>query len=453
MSFPEPPFELSKDTELLQYLKNATDNFSFLQDPTKEMLRNLCDEANDCDYLGDEPEAVEKLKELWPQVLTDALRQLKRKDSREYDEKKKEPDFDSFFNKESLGVPELEKVIEAFTDFEGLMYGGRPNNYRDHLVHAFRVWIIGHGILKQSLYGKMSIEGYVDDGKKANAKPECQIAPEEWESMWAIVALCHDIGYPFSETGNITGKMEETLATHGLQPQGSLRFDFSPRAASLNDTILRITSSRIVTSRDEKKRYYTHLQNKYYMKFLRAFEKLQHGVLSSVLMAGCLVYFLESDLCHDNTKALKPEDARQFLIRREILRAIAAHTCPDIYHVQFNTLSFLLYIVDELQAWGRPTFEQMKEGWKSNDNDLVTVRKFDQKDIEVEIAAAGEWKDRMKRAEHQLVGLNRRLRLGPDARNLYDSTLNFAVVPKDGQETDCEMKLTLHKGKITKEGY
>jgi hypothetical protein len=41
--------------------------------------------------------------------------------------------------------------------------------------------------------------------------------------------------------------------------------------------------------------------------------------------------------------------AKQFVVRREILRSIANHTCQDIYHLQFNTLSFLLYITDEIQ--------------------------------------------------------------------------------------------------------
>ena len=64
-----------------------------------------------------------------------------------------------------------------------------------------------------------------------------------------------------------------------------------------------------------------------------------------------LVYFLESDYDLTQSKALKKEDARQFIIRREALRAIAIHTCPDIYHLRSNTFSFLLIICDDLQEW------------------------------------------------------------------------------------------------------
>ena len=66
-----------------------------------------------------------------------------------------------------------------------------------------------------------------------------------------------------------------------------------------------------------------------------------------------LVYFLESDFLYDNNKPLKEQDAKQFIIRREILRAIASHNCEDIYHLHFKTLNFLLVICDEMQEWER----------------------------------------------------------------------------------------------------
>jgi len=54
------------------------------------------------------------------------------------------------------------------------------------------------------------------------------------------------------------------------------------------------------------------------------------------------------------------EDARQFFIRREILRCIASHTCPEVYHLKANTLSFLLILCDELQEWSRPRFKEIQ---------------------------------------------------------------------------------------------
>ena len=54
------------------------------------------------------------------------------------------------------------------------------------------------------------------------------------------------------------------------------------------------------------------------------------------------------------------EDLRQFYIRKEVLRSIAAHTCPKLYHLDIKNLAFLLFISDELNEWGRPNFEDFK---------------------------------------------------------------------------------------------
>ena len=77
------------------------------------------------------------------------------------------------------------------------------------------------------------------------------------------------------------------------------------------------------------------------------------------------------------------EEARQFIIRREILRAIASHTCPEIYHSKPNTFSFLLLLADEMQFWGRPTFEAMSTGIE--DKYIVTLVDFSPVNVEFQI--------------------------------------------------------------------
>jgi hypothetical protein len=51
-------------------------------------------------------------------------------------------------------------------------------------------------------------------------------------------------------------------------------------------------------------------------------------------------------------------DARHFLIRQRILRAIASHSCDYIYHLKLD-MSFLLRIIDEMQEWGRPKLSDL----------------------------------------------------------------------------------------------
>jgi len=432
--FPDTPFKLNEgekgDQDLLDYLKDHR-NFKYLERESKDTINGL---PTDLEEKGLQSKQKE-LEKLWPQVLTDALLALKTEDQREYD--KRNPDMKSFFHKESLGIGELTGVLEGFSEFEGMMYGASPSRYREHLVHSFRVWIIGQGILKKRL--KHDLCTYEDEGLK--------IKKVEWEAMWAIVALCHDLGYPLSAIEKINEKARRTFRKQGLRPEGDLSFKFAQQMLPFHDTVIQLMSSKPVK---DGRRYLTHLQNKYYLKLLKSFDNLDHGVVSSLLISRALVYFLESDLSHDNWKNLNKEDARQFLIRREILRSIAAHTCQDIYHLHFNTLSFLLYIVDEVQCWGRPTLEELQYEPRNIEAGIATVNEYEKDKINIEIATQDDkWDpDLQKQISLQVGKLHRMLRLAVDTPELVKRklSLSFKVSNKKDENSFLELK----NGKIHK---
>lgn len=448
--FPQVPFELNNikeggigDEDLLEYL-HERGNFAYLSDSSTGIINKLKFEK-DKDFRVLQKE----LLELWPKILTDALLCLKKNDSREWD--KKNEKMESFFDAKSLGTDELKDVLAAFSEFEGMMYGASPDRYRDHIAHSFRVWIIGQGILKEHFGGVLS--SYEDK--------ELRIESQEWECMWAIVALCHDIGYPLSAIEKINKRARDALVKQGLKPDGDLKFTFSPQMQPFHDTIIKLMASKPVKKKKpwiclkhlqykylKKKKpcsYLTHLQNKYYLKLLKSFDSLDHGIVSSLLISGSLIYFLESDLSHDEWKELDLEDARQFLIRREILRAIAAHTCPEIYHINFDTLSFLLYIVDDIQCWGRPTLEQLQHPKISFNGGYAVVEKFEKNDIVVNINTDDQkkWDDEQYEMIFNWVGkLKKMLRLavGTGRFKENDSHLYFKVNNDHGQSCYIELK-------------
>jgi len=430
MSFPQVPFNLNHepkgDKPLIDYLKNSK-NFPYLGDESKNSINKIPNENNN----GDLRVPHKELIELWHNILTDVLLELKKKDNREW----KDENSKDFFDKKSLGTDELKKVVTGFSEFEGIMYGASPDSYRDHIAHSFRVWILGHGILKECLNSELLT--CEDESLK--------ISPTEWQCMWAIVALCHDIGYPLSAIEKINQKARTTLQKQGLKPEGDLSFSFSQQMLPFHDTIIKIIASKPIKV-SPKTMFLTHLQNKYYLKLLKSFDNLDHGIISSLLISASLVYFLESDLSHDNWKKLSNEDARQFLIRREILRAISAHTCQDIYHLHFNTLSFLLYIVDEIQCWGRPTFEQLQYGTQNTMEKYVEVKEFYDKQIEVIITTDdNDWDENKIEIVNAQVGkLRKMLRLAVGTNQLKESIIHFEIKNLNGQ---CS-HIKLQNGKI-----
>ncbi len=442
MLFPKPPFKLNDkgkgDQVLLEYLKQNT-SVSFVSEETRKLLHKIPTNEN-------LTKARDKLlTEVWPAVLKDALKVLKKNDPREWP-KGKDETIGTFFDEASLGVTELQEVLRGFSDFEGVMYGASPERYRDHVVHSFRVWIIGHGLLKECFDGN-----FLTDSKLQSV-----ISQQEWECVWALVALCHDIGYPLSQLERVNELARNALTRQGLLPQGDLRFTFSQQMQPFHDTLIRLMASKPVKlaevvrpPKDEEKEekgkiYVTHLQNKYYLKLLKSFDNLDHGVVSSLLISKALVYFLESDLCHDWWSPLTEEDARQFLIRREILRAIASHTCPDIYHLTFNTLSFLLYMADEIQCWGRPTLTKLQEEPAGIMNGQVEVKEFGDTRISIIITTDDDapWDDKQKEAisKNWIGRLRKMLRLAVGTPKLEKSYLRFQAQNKNNQTCYLELK-------------
>ena len=432
--FPKPPFAFDPtDRNLIGYLQGG--RIGYLGDESRVLIARL---SLDDDL--SHQQAV--LRELWPSVLTDALRHLKRHDVREW---RDGIDFDSFFNRESLGMERLDGVLRAFRDFESLMYGARPERYRDHVVHTLRVWTIGDGLLRECLDGEL----YVPECDPASCLG-LEISTEEWECIWAVAALCHDIGYPLTAVEHINERTRRALGPQGLRPLGDLRYSFSPQIRPLQETLLKLMSSKAVaapsTSEPGKPQFLTHLQNKYYLKFVGSLDYLQHGVVSALVVGRSLVYFLESDFCHDEHNALSKDDARQFVIRREILRAMAAHTCPEIYHLRFDTLSFLLFVVDELQSWGRPTFEQLRPGPDRPEDDVVEINEFGQKRISIRVTTRRRWDALCQEdVKHQLSEIRKRLRLAVDAPKMKELALRYEVVTADAGEG---LALELDGGKI-----
>jgi len=182
---------------------------------------------------------------------------------------------------------------------------------------------------------------------------------------------------------------------------------------------------------------------------LKSFGNLEHGIVSSLLVSKALVCFLESDLCQDGQGILNKQDARQFIIRREILRAMAAHTCQDIYHLRFDTLSFLLYMIDEIQCWRRPTLEELQHQASNMPESAAEVISFQPMRVAVIIhTGAEDWSDKQRASTGgQLSKLHRMLRLGVDTSKLKDRYLEFAVVPDRGKG----MHLLLKDGRIALE--
>lgn len=361
--------------------------------------------------------AAKDLDALWRMLLDKSIRCLRYFDKREPFQNNNQKAIVAY------GIDNLEEYHRRYTEFESLMYGA-STYYRDHVFHAVRVWMLGVFCLihkengSTHLYSQLYYDGLDYDASKDLNFFECI-------SMWTVAALCHDLGYPLEKAENILDSTRKMMKEFIPNPNIWNNFGYSGTQDNINDYILKFISTKMREKRrdeDGETLYYGRIQPKYYLKYAKSLENFKHGIISTVIVYKMLLYFLESDFNLNDDYIFKEEDARQFYIRREILRAMTSHTCPDAYNIHMYTFPSLLFLCDELQEWGRKTWNELYTGLKENSVELA-INHF-KKDI-IEIAETID----MTNTEDDDMLLNNICRIFDRQYSLYKTTF------RDGQDT------------------
>ena len=344
-----------------------------LDDEIRNILREINIVENDDEYKIFE--YSEKIKDLWGVLIKKSLNCLRFFDAREPFQKATDK------RPHACGVSELVNYFSDYSKFETTLYGS-SKYYRDHVMHVFRVWLIGINLLLKDSC-KYLDKIVVEAGYDVNAYEKL--------SMWTLISLSHDLGYPLQKAMEVIEKTKTMMTSFVSNPMINMDLSFSGVQNSMNDFVLRFVSSKMWEINPEtrqtkeytkesfkeeqerinqleenerfneinKKRYVARLQPKYYFKLQKSLEHSQHGILSSLIIYKHLLYFLESDYSLNEDYMFDYEDSRQYYIRREILRAIASHTCHDIYQNDMLRFSFMLILCDDAQEWGRKSISEL----------------------------------------------------------------------------------------------
>lgn len=324
--------------------------------------------------------SAKELDKLWSMLLRKSIMCLRYFDTREPFM------FDSSKNAVAYNIEQLEEYHDRYTQFESLLYGA-SEYYRDHIFHAVRTWLIGIFCLlhdsENPFINKIQIDGVAEREPFAS-----EINFFEKLSIWTISALCHDLGYPLEKSQQVLEKTQNMMKEFVPNPMVLSNFAFTGVQDNINEYIVKFMSTKMKevvekTNAGEgcEKKYYGRIQPKYYLKYTKSLEKNKHGIISAVIIYKMLLYFLESDFNLNDDYIYNMEDARQFYIRREILRSISSHTCSDIYNIKNTTFSSLLFICDEMQEWGRKSWNDLYTNVNPNAVDL-SIEKFDSETVE-----------------------------------------------------------------------
>lgn len=175
--------------------------------------------------------------------------------------------------------------------------------------------------------------------------------------------------------------------------------------------------------------YVARLQPKYYFKFQKSLERTSHGIISTLIIYKLLTYFLESDYNINEDYKFDPKDRRQFYIRREILRAIASHTCTDVYHLYMGTFAFLLIIADDMQEWGRKFITELY---------ISSGDKYEPGEIDMTISQNADLPSHNCKVSEKMLIPERK---GPESvirlmKRLKEQALTYVTIFRDGQDTN-----------------
>ena len=220
--------------------KIASENgISFVSKITKESIENYITASN-----------KKNASLLWKDLLIDAICLLKINDSREklYTDSQAGLKIDEIRKLSTYGIDELSKYFDDFVEFESVLYG-TGEFYRDHFHHVIQVWAVGLGLME----GPDCIHMKLNDGFKISDEEfhfnitenaSTSISKSERWSMWTIIALCHDLGYPLEKASEINQKVKTIVNHFGCLNFNELNFSFDLLNSLIVNKFLKIVPSR-----------------------------------------------------------------------------------------------------------------------------------------------------------------------------------------------------------------
>ena len=290
---------------------------------------------------------------------------------------------------------ELFDYFSKVSDFERILYA-TDSWYRDHFAHVVRVWMTG-------IYVVFELNNAIRPPEIHPEVNSVAFDPIELFSAFTIAALCHDLGYPIEKTSKLNDKVAEMFGSFGGLNWSRSSFDFTPQrhelskllidylsgtvhysderggdeplestalSAGLKSIVAEYAQPKAKTIKDlaatqesafrNRVRIGIRSQHTYHRKYSDSLETNDHGILSAMILLRKVRFFKEGEFSNSPRNFLF-EEIRQYLLRRDILRACASHTCRDIYFLHPLSLESLLFFCDELQEWGRPRFSDLQQ--------------------------------------------------------------------------------------------
>lgn len=289
-----------------------------------------------------------------------------------------------FFLEESLsditnnlrGCRELRRYFDDYAEYEDLLFALDPN-HRDHVIHS--IWVMLLGLYLRKNFDVLANLDYGDVvpsiGQKSGSKSGSKLAQDtairetidkirqHEVSLWCLVALTHDLGYPIQKTSNANDRMAKMVRNFGFLQHKDFEYGFTIVHQTAIDTLLNIISACVFW--DPQGAYRTVCYSGRRLDFAKSFERLDHGIISAYLIQMYLDCICEAVDIPTGADLVcrKPEVAAKEAIFITLLNAISAHTSKNCYWNRVNFVDVLLFLSDELEEFSRYSHSPDGDGW------------------------------------------------------------------------------------------
>lgn len=340
---------------------------------------------------------IEVAKELWKSLFETAM---------------------SYIDRDKHGYDGLFTYFDEFVEFEELIFAS-DSFYRDHTIHCLWVYFLGEYLYRKeefSFFFHDMMEDYkrafaiieefinaelLDKGGNLAGVIESFTELDKCQgAIRCITALTHDLGYPLKKIQKINKSISKVMPHFSIDNYQEFSFTYTTSQLPFIEKFLEFISldfsvtlfgkyprkydeafKKIFTFNEGEKAIAIHKDEidklsreeaealeamvapkigvlkslPRYMRYADDFERQEHGILSSFLLAKKLWFFKTIPFAYINSEALTIDhiDFHKVGAGTTILSAIADHTSAGFKIRRVNTPAALLTIVDELEEFSR----------------------------------------------------------------------------------------------------
>lgn len=296
----------------------------------------------------------------------------------------------------------IDNLLDEFLSFENLIYES-ADFYRDHLVHQFRVFLLGEYFL--------FVKDFI---KKIDLKNKYE---KYFECAWCIASLIHDLAYAVPYIEKLNSKMQNILELIG-------GFEISPFKLGLSDSTKLLTPYRLEWMASDSSHLFNLINDKPLNNEDRKYKedilqsmitdgigKLNHGIFSALFLVNFSNNYAKK--CFEKVNLDKNEQLIRICFMYDIGRSIAFHDLSSIpLSFKKSPMPFLLYLCDEFQEWERPYREKNSQSQISPEakvsTDLFFIDSYFKFEIEIDYSNAQNedflnFKQRLENIKNKLL--------------------------------------------------